>query len=32
VPFGAEDEQGRIADVQNPVKAQESAKLALEKL
>jgi len=26
------DEQGRIADVQNPVKAAESPKLALEKL
>ena len=26
------DEQGRIVDVQNPVKAAESAELALEKL
>ena len=26
------DEQGRVSDVQNPVKAAESAKLALEKL
>jgi peroxiredoxin Q/BCP len=26
------DEQGRVSDVQNPVKAAESAKLALDKL
>ena len=26
------DEQGRVSDVQNPVKANESAQLALEKL
>jgi peroxiredoxin Q/BCP len=26
------DEEGRVSDVQNPVKANESAKLALEKL
>jgi peroxiredoxin Q/BCP len=26
------DEQGRIVDIQNPVKASESAKLALEKV